>query len=610
MQRKLILWIVYSSTLLIFWLNAEWLVEWLNRSLFAEYTIFEMKHETSFTRGASFIFLFFILFYALFGNVWMSLLITNGIFLTLTYANQVKVMTRNEYITYKEMLTLASPKEIFMLVDITMKKAVFYGVLLLIGMIIIQWGAMYLNRKLKVRLHRWARVSLVILSLGCLLFIYKYPQTYIERVLKYESLAGNNFNPVHHARYKGYVPTLIDTMDMTYLDRPTSYNKGTVEQIVEKYTKKAETLNEERSKSLAEDQTIFYLSETLIAPNQIPNFETGEPIMPRLTDIMERSIAGGMYSQYIGGGTANIEWSVLTSFSLEAFNDHLTVTPYADFYTTVPNHSSLLSFFNEGKIAIHPYTAGLYKRTSVFEKMGFNDFLYIDHGLKYDERFEGHDYINDRSMHLEIEDELKTGARFVHALSMQNHSNYHYTYPFTSYVPDFWREPFEERQEEVENFLKGLRMTDDALPDLIESLEQQPENVNLLLYGDHFPNMFNGKAELFSKEVLHRTPWFLYMNHGRNQMKKLPEISPIFFASVLLKEGDYYVSPFQVILTELYEAGVQRIGHEFIIQNNERIEKEQWSEEVDELLTDYFLVMYDALFGSNYATSLFYEEWK
>ena len=92
-----------------------------------------------------------------------------------------------------------------------------------------------------------------------------------------------------------------------------------------------------------DSQTILYLSESLIDPQRLPNLLLNETPIPFITDTTERNVGGTMYSQYIGGGTANIEWSILTSFSLEVFRDPMAITPYSDFYLQSKNHNTVLS---------------------------------------------------------------------------------------------------------------------------------------------------------------------------------------------------------------------------------------------------------------------------
>src|SRR5699024_5079561 len=121
----------------------------------------------------------------------------------------------------------------------------------------------------------------------------------------------------------------------------------------------------------------------------------------------------------------NIEWSLLTSFSLEVFLNPMSITPYSDFYSDAKNHHTVLSMYGTDKIALHPYTAVLYKRETIYNKMGFDDFLYLNSGIKHTEKLGTHERISDKSLNKDIFRYLgREDIGLMHVLTMQNHSPY------------------------------------------------------------------------------------------------------------------------------------------------------------------------------------------
>ncbi|WP_092094709.1 hypothetical protein [Bhargavaea beijingensis] len=56
------------------------------------------------------------------------------------------------------------------------------------------------------------------------------------------------------------------------------------------------------------------------------------------------------------------------------------------------------------------------------------------------------------------------------------------------------------------------------------------------------------------------------MNHGRSEGGlKLDGIFPIFLTTVLLKEGNYKVTPFQALMDQMLSSGIKRIARDFIV---------------------------------------------
>lgn len=593
-------------------LNSIAVVTWLNKSLFSDYILNTEGVYTSFYNGVSLIILLTILVFSILGTLLTSILIIDLIFGALIIANNIKVIERNDFITFSELQTIFSPKELLSFIEIPIVSAFIVVILIVIGLIVFHWLTTKFVKRANLLIKNKLRISLLIVSFSMLVFIYVKPNLYNEYILGYDVPDYHNFNPLKRAQRAGFLPSFIHTIKPTYMEKPFQYDKLTTDKIFDEYSQMADDINEHRTKSLADSQTILYLSESLMDPARLPNLLLNETPIPFITEVTKNNIGGTMYSQYIGGGTANIEWSLLTSFSLEVFLNPMSITPYSDFYSDSKNHHTVLSMYPNSKIALHPYTAELYKRKIIYNKMGFDDFLYLNNGIKHTEKLGTHERISDESLNKDVFRFLgKEGIGLMHVLTMQNHSPYSGEIPDMSYQPKINLEVFpEEDTEGLYNYLQGLKASDDALRGLINEMEKYDTEINLVVYGDHFPNLFTGLEEQFTAQQLHETPWFIYMNQGRssNNETQIEELSPIFLTTVLLNEGDYYVSPFQALMDNLLTKGVNRIGHDFIVTKDGKVMDDELSKDLLELVTDYRTVMYDSLFGENWLPDQFYTE--
>lgn len=588
--------------------NSTFVVDWLNKSMFVDYQINFDKVKGSFANGTSLIVLFTVLMYAVFGTVIVGVLVTNILFGAFVFANNVKVSERNEFINFSELQTITSPRELLSFIDISLITVSLLILGLLTGLVVLQYFIMKTARKLNFNFHMKVRIGLFIISFALILVVFMQPNVYNQYVLKYEESNRHNFDPLKRAQKDGFLPSFMHTVRPEYMQKPEYYTKSYVKEISEKYTSLAKEINVNRSHSIADSQTIIYLSETLIDPAEIPELLLNETPIPFITEI-KKDIGGSMYSQYIGGGTANIEWAILTSFSLEAFNEPMTITPYSDFYVYSQNHQSILSLYDKEKIAIHPFSANLYKRQTVYEELGFDDFLYLNNGIEHTEKLGTHIRVSDESLHKDVlrvaEDE---DVGLIHVLSMQNHSPYTGEIPDMKYQPEINFEVFpEEKSAGLFNFLQGIKATDDAVEELIGELDKSERDVNVLLYGDHYPSLFRGLEEKFANQIT-ETPWFIYMNKERgNKNVQFEGLSPSFLVPVLLREGNYFVSPLHGLMDELLTYGVRRVGDDFIVSELGRVDDADLSVEVRELIKDYRIIMFDALFGVNWLSDEFYQ---
>lgn len=609
-HKKTLLVLCYIIFIAIALFNSEFIITWLNKSLFVDYMMNTDGVKDSFYIGSSLILLFTILIYSIMGSFIVSIIITDIFFGAMIIGNNIKVTERNEFVTFSELQTIfTSPKELLSFVDISVASALIVLLLVITGIAAIQWASIWFAKKTNLLLHRRLRWTLFILSFILLVFIYFEPNLYNKYLLKYEVSEGHNFNPLKRAQKDGFLPSFIHTIKPTYMEKPIDYNQLKMIAFFEKYTKLAQDINKNRKKPLSDSQTILYLSESFIDPKSLPELLLNDTPTPFIAEIAKSNAGGTMHSQYIGGGTANIEWSVLTSFSLEVFSDPISVTPYSDFYVDSKNHQTVLSFYNNEKIALHPYTAHLYKRISIYNAIGFDDFLYLDNGIRNTDKLGTFRTVSDESLNKDILNYLgKEDIGLMHVLTMQNHSPYSGEIPNMSYQPQINLNVFPEVDEKgLYNYLQGLNATDQAIEDLINEIDNSNKEINFLFYGDHFPSLFRGADNHFTYQELHETPWFIYMNQGRSQNgTQIDGLSPSFFVTLILQEGDYYVSPFQALMDELLTKGVKRIGSDFIIAEKGMILDDDLSNDLLELVNDYRMIEYDALLGNNWLSDEFY----
>ncbi|RWR04795.1 LTA synthase family protein [Siminovitchia fortis] len=609
-KKEIILGLYFLLICVVMGLNSTVIVEWLNKSLFVDFSMdANFRVNESFYNGVSFVFLIFLIMYAIFGTFIVSILMTNLLFGALVFANQIKVKERNEFITFKELQTIGSPKELLSFIDVPMGTALLIIISVISLLAILHFISKGISKKMNFRIGTRARVGILLIALIPLFIIFTEPSIYNKYVLKYEDAHTHNFNPVLRAQRNGFIPSFIQTVKPNYMNKPAHYNKKNMLRINDKYTKIAGKINENRKKSLNDSQTIFYLSESLMDPMALPGLIKNETPTPYISGIIKNHIGGKMYSQYVGGGTANIEWSVLTSFSLEVFNEPLSITPYSDFYVEAKNHHTALDFFQKDKVAIHPFTANLYKRRSVYSAIGFDDFLYLDNGIKHTGKLGTHKRVADKEFHkdiLRVASDDKVG--FIHALTMQNHSPYTGEIPEMDYRPEINFKIYPKKEVKgLVNYLQGLKASDGAIEQLVKELASSDKEINLVLYGDHFPSLFRGLEEQFPNDQLHETPWFIYMNHGRSDGGvKLDGISPIFFTTVLLREGNYYVTPFQGLMDELLDQDVKRVGNNFVVTDQGKVMDEDLADDILEMVEDYRSIVYDALFGADWLPDQFF----
>lgn len=174
---------------------------------------------------------------------------------------------------------------------------------------------------------------------------------------------------------------------------------------------------------------VFVLSESFADPTDVPNLRVKDDPIPYIHQLEKTTTSGKMISSGYGGGTANIEYQALTSLSMTNFSPTLP-TPYSQLVPYQKQTFAVSDLFNY-RVAIHPFTANLYNRKQVYQKLGFNKFYHLQGGdhLSYTAKIHNNPYISDDSAYSQTIQQINShaGGQFINLVTMQNHM------PFDNY---------------------------------------------------------------------------------------------------------------------------------------------------------------------------------
>ncbi|MDY0404623.1 hypothetical protein P5G51_003660 [Virgibacillus sp. 179-BFC.A HS] len=217
--KKAFLFLAYF--LLLFFvikINSTTIIEWLNKSMFPDYTMdATLEVNDSFANGVSLIFAITVFIYSILGSAIVSILVIDLLMFGLVFANQMKAMERNEFITFSELKTIASPKELLSFVDVSPAFALLIAIGIILVLIGLQFLISKLSKKVNFRVAKKIRIVLFAVSLTILVIIFVKPNDYNARVLKFEETHVHNHNPLQRAKRDGYLPTYLYAYGQTYL---------------------------------------------------------------------------------------------------------------------------------------------------------------------------------------------------------------------------------------------------------------------------------------------------------------------------------------------------------------------------------------------------------
>ena len=217
-----------------------------------------------------------------------------------------------------------------------------------------------------------------------------------------------------------------------------------------------------------------------------------------------------------GGGTANVEFELLTGMSLGFLARQLSI-PYQQLLPRSETFPSLVRWFADhghDTVAIHPFSGGMYRRSEVYPRLGFDEF--VDETSMSDEnRDHTGTFVNDTDAFDEVLSRLREHDEpvFTHLVTMQNH--YPYSGEYADPLPVDGA-PADEANL-IGQYARGLTLSDAALDQFLQGLRELTEPTAVVFYGDHLPGIYSGEVMRDNGELAMRRDTLLRLAQRRGQ---------------------------------------------------------------------------------------------
>lgn len=555
-----------------------------------------------------------LLLLALIGRLWLTCAISLAIAIALGMVNHVKLGLRNEPLYPSDVDFLRSPGFLFTMVS-PVKVVLGVAALVVLGAVVVLVGRVPtrtfrpIHRQATPRI--WysvvgARVVTVVLSVSALAYLGGFNDD------------GNRFRQVYEKQgdakwafwfqklnytANGFVAGTLYNLRADPMKQPGDYSRETMREVAARYQARADQLNLNRSGSLADVNVVTVLSEAFSDPTKIEGAEvTGDPI-PFTRKVMAENTSGTMLAQLFGGGTANMEFEVLTGQSLAEFQPQVN-TPYQQFVHDQPEYPSVvghLKHLGHRAVAVHPYMTAMYHRSDVYQTFGIDEFIY-DKTMHDPKHIDDSDFISDDSAFSEVTRQIEASSAplFANLVTMQNH------YPMSDKYEDPW--PVSgvsgDLKKELAGYARGLNHSDQALERWLTALESSKEKVAVIFYGDHLPAFWGMDKKLYERNgepAMKSTPFFIWTNFESTRLETSALTSPTHFLPLLFNQVGAPLPPYYALLDDLYRAvPAMEQGVRYDAEGN-LIEDDDLDASAQQLLRDYRLVQYDLSVGERYS---------
>ena len=312
----------------------------------------------------------------------------------------------------------------------------------------------------------------------------------------------------------GYPYCLVTTIFNTGISCPRDYSDEEIARI-EKTEK-----NLPETKEGDYPNIIFLQLESFFDPTLVNYLKISEDPIPYFRSLMKEYSSGYYKVPSVGAGTANTEFESITGMSMHYFGPG--EYPYKSILkeTTCESAPYVLKNLGYSTHAIHNNEANFYGRKTIFPNLGFDTFISEEYMPEEDQK-NPLGWVKDSVLTNEIMKCLESTKEpdYIYTISVQGHG----AYPEEPLLEDpeitVSGSPTEERNYQWEYYVNQIHEMDNFVKELTETLSEYPEDVVLVMYGDHLPTM-GLTVEDVDNKYLFQTQYVIWDNFG---LKKIDD---------------------------------------------------------------------------------------
>ena len=406
------------------------------------------------------------------------------------------------------------------------------------------------------------RYDLLLVVVGAALFAGATQLALEKRVL------SNYFGNIAFAYEDyGYPYCLAVTIFDTGISCPRDYSEQEITRI-EKTEDNLPATNEDSKTNI-----IFVQLESFFDPTLVEYLNISEDPIPNFRKLMKEYTSGYYKVPAVGAGTANTEFESITGMSLHYFGPG--EYPYKSILkeTTCESAPYVLKNLGYSTHAVHNNEANFYGRRSIFPNLGFDTFTSAEY-MSEEEDKNPLGWTKDEVLTDEIIKCLDSTEEsdYIYTISTQGHG----AYPEEQLIDDpeitVSGAETEAQNNQWEYYCNEIHEMDNFVKELTDALADYPEDVILVMYGDHLPTMGLTVEDLKNK-YLFQTQYVMWDNFG-------------------LEKKDENLAAYQMAAEVMDRAGI----HEGTIFRYHQARRNTRNYQVD-LET----LQYDVLYGKKYS---------
>ena len=368
------------------------------------------------------------------------------------------------------------------------------------------------SRTAKCRRVNYAHAVSYVATLVCFTFCLSLlaikfgyiPETFSNRVDAYHDY--------------GFTTCFTYTFGATGISKPDEYSPEVVEEILEEIEEPQATEVPLRARfdaddDLARPNIVFIQLESFFDVNTVIDAEFSRDPTPNFHALLEEWPTAELYVPTIGGGTANVEFEVMSGMNMDFFG--AGEAPYNTIIQEVTCETIANTLRGHGyySTALHNNTGTFFSRNEDYANLGYDRFDPLEYMLypKYNKVGWCHDAVlTDEILRVMENSEQRD---LIFAISVESHGKYADTYAYTDGDIEILSLPEEAYLAPFQNYINILPAVDQFIGEVLEAFSNYDEPVLAVLYGDHLPAL-GLSAEMLTTGDLYASRYVIWNNYG------------------------------------------------------------------------------------------------
>jgi phosphoglycerol transferase MdoB-like AlkP superfamily enzyme len=565
------------------------IMEILSRGNYIEMITWSYKHLLELLFNEWIVFSLLLLFIAMIGRTRIAYWVISGILLALALVSGVKLKILGVPLTPWDIVLAGEASDMVKYISNILS---FQIMIMLLFFLAASYFLLYRTTLISKKVSLKERGILAVIAIAMLSAVYTDLPLPIQ---KWSGIKASVWNQVENTTTNGYaLATFLNTKSML-TEKRKGYDDKAVQAIVSNTPKPIKAGDPNNP---IKPNVIVVLSEAFWDPTVIKGVEFSRDPIPFFHKLQQTGTSGTMLSPQYGGGTANVEFEVLTGNSMRflpqgsiAYNQFIT--------NEVDSLASIYARQGYTSTAISPFYNWYFNSNKVYKYFGFSKYIPIEY---FKPNYSG-PYIADSEVAANIihATDQSDGPDFVFANTMENHFHF-FPGKFPRNTIGVTGDMSPSSKGMLETLAQGISASDKMLKELVDYYEKKGEPTIIAFWGDHLPALgddyatyidtkyISGKDDPDFLKKMYTVPLVVWNNFDHERKDTL-NISPSFLGPYLIElskqQGSYYT--------------------DYLSQLSKKIPVIPPKDHYDEMhineqdLKDYDTLQYDIIFGDRHA---------